>query len=191
LIWGSENYTNLTNVTNTTSIHMVQSTNNIAFIGIGSNQGDRRQACMNAVHAFDTWERGSLTKVSSLYESEPWGYEEQNWFINCVIKIATKEDALGLLAFLQDVEQRLGKQKEFHWGPRTIDLDLLFFNQSVIDEPRLKVPHPHLHERRFVLEALTEIEPSLIHPVLNQPVSHLLHHVQDTKKVFKLMEIPR
>ena len=170
---------------------MVHSTNDIAFIGIGSNVGDRRQACMNAVQAFESWECGSLTRVSSLYESEPWGYEAQDWFINCVIKIATSDDAFGVLAFMQDVERKLGKQKEFHWGPRTIDLDLLFFNQGIIDAPNLKVPHPHLHERRFVLEALSELEPSLMHPVLNQPVSHLLQHVQDTKKVFKLMETPR
>jgi len=165
--------------------------NNIAFIGIGSNVGDRRQACMKAVNAFDTWEGGSLIKMSSLYESEPWGYEAQDWFINCVIKVATSEDAFGLLAFMQDVEQKLEKQKKFHWGPRTIDLDLLFFNQSVIDAPNLKVPHPHLHERRFVLEALAEIEPSWMHPALKQPVWHLLQHVQDTKKVLKLMETPR
>jgi 2-amino-4-hydroxy-6-hydroxymethyldihydropteridine diphosphokinase len=170
---------------------MVPSTNNIAFIGIGSNVGDRRQACMNAVQAFESWERGSLTKESSFYESEPWGYEAQEWFINCVIKIATSEDAFGLLAFMQDVEQKLGKQKEFRWGPRTIDLDLLFFNQSIIDAPNLKVPHPHLHERRFVLEALAEIEPAWMHPALNQPVSHLLQNVQDTKKVCKLMETLR
>jgi len=146
---------------------------------------------MNAVQAFESWECGSLTRVSSLYESEPWGYEAQEWFINCVIKIAISEDAFGLLAFMQAVEQKLGKQKEFRWGPRTIDLDLLFFNQSIIDAPNLKVPHPHLHERRFVLEALAEIEPAWMHPALNQPVSHLLQNVQDTKKVCKLMETLR
>jgi 2-amino-4-hydroxy-6-hydroxymethyldihydropteridine diphosphokinase len=170
---------------------MVPSTNNIAFIGIGSNVGDRRQACMNAVKAFEAWERCSLAAVSSLYESEPWGYEAQAWFINCVIRILTSEDAFALLAFMQDVEQRLGKQKEFRWGPRTIDLDLLFFNQEIIDTPNLKVPHPQLHERRFVLEALAEIEPAWMHPLLNQPVSHLLQHVPDTKKVCKLMETSR
>lgn len=161
---------------------------NIAFIGIGSNVGDRSQSCLQAIHAFKAWERCSLSKVSSLYESEPWGYEAQEWFINCVIKIFTSEDAFGVLAFMHDVEHRLGKQKAFHWGPRTIDLDLLFFNQNIIDCPTLKVPHPHVHERRFVLEPLAEIEPSWIHPVFNRPVVFMLQNVKDTKKVYKLME---
>jgi 2-amino-4-hydroxy-6-hydroxymethyldihydropteridine diphosphokinase len=162
--------------------------NNIAFIGIGSNVGDRRQSCLQAIRAFKAWEHGSLSKVSSLYESEPWGFDAQEWFLNCVVKIFTSEDAFGVLAFMHDVEQRLGKQKAFHWGPRTIDLDLLFFNQSIIDAPNLKVPHPHLHERRFVLEGLAEIEPSWMHPALKQSMAYLLQNVQDTKKVYKLME---
>ncbi len=163
-------------------------TNNIAFIGIGSNVGDRRQSCLQAVHAFTAWEHGSLAKVSSLYESEPWGYESQAWFLNCVIKIITSEDAFGLLRFMQGVEQQLGKQKAFHWGPRTIDLDLLFFNQAIIDAPKLKVPHPHLHERRFVLEPLAEIEPGWIHPVFKQSVCNLLKNMKNAKQVFKYME---
>ncbi len=162
--------------------------NNTAFIGIGSNKGDRRQSCMNAIQAFSTWEQGSIIKVSSLYESEPWGYDDQELFINCVIKISTSEDAFGLFTFIQKAELQLGKQKDFHWGPRTIDLDILFFNEDIIDTPRLKIPHPFLHQRRFVLEPLSEIEPSLVHPVLKQPVVSLLQQLQDSKHIIKRME---
>jgi 2-amino-4-hydroxy-6-hydroxymethyldihydropteridine diphosphokinase len=104
------------------------------------------------------------------------------------VKIETGADAFTLLAFLQATERRLGKEKEFLWGPRTIDLDLLFFNQEVIDAPGLKVPHPFLHQRRFVLEPLSEIAPSWMHPVLRQPVEKLLLQVSDTKKIIKLAE---
>ena len=163
-------------------------TKNIAFIGFGSNKGDRKKACSDAITALDAWSGCRVMKISSFYESEPWGYEEQGLFINCAVKIETGADAFTLLAFLQATEQRLGKEKEFLWGPRTIDLDLLFFNQDVIDAPGLKVPHPFLHQRRFVLEPLSEIEPSWMHPVLKQPVEKLLQQVSDTKKIVKLAE---
>ena len=161
---------------------------NIAFIGFGSNKGDRKKACSDAITALDVWSGCRVIKISSFYESEPWGYEEQGLFINCAAKIETGADAFTLLAFMQAIEQRLEKKKEFPWGPRTIDLDLLFFNQEIIDTPELKVPHPFLHQRRFVLEPLSEIEPSWMHPVLKQPVEKLLQQVSDTKKIIKLAE---
>jgi 2-amino-4-hydroxy-6-hydroxymethyldihydropteridine diphosphokinase len=162
--------------------------NNIAFIGIGSNKGDRTQACQNAIDAFAHWDRGSLLKVSSLYESEPWGYDNQGRFINCVIKVQTSDDAAGLFSFIQEIECRLGKQKDFHWGPRTIDLDMLLFNEEILNTLALKIPHPFLHERRFVLEPLAELEPALIHPITKQPIAYLLQRLQDSKGVCKIME---
>ena len=163
-------------------------TKNIAFIGIGSNTGDREKSCTDAIAAIGSWPGCSAIKISSLYESEPWGYEEQDRFINCAVQIETGADAFTLLAFLQETEQRLGKEKAFLWGPRTIDLDLLFFNQEVIDTPALKVPHPFLHQRRFVLEPLSELAPSWMHPVFKQTVEKLLRQVVDIKKVVKLAE---
>jgi 2-amino-4-hydroxy-6-hydroxymethyldihydropteridine diphosphokinase len=160
---------------------------NIAFIGIGSNTGDREKACLDAIAAIASWPGCSAMTASSLYESEPWGYTEQGMFINCAVKMETRADAFTLFAFLQETELRMGKEKSFLWGPRTIDLDLLFFNQEVIDAPGLKVPHPFLHQRRFVLEPLSELAPAWMHPVLNQPVQQLLQQqVVDTKKVVKL-----
>lgn len=164
---------------------------NIAFIGIGSNKGDRPKACADAIAALETWHCCGAIKSSSLYESEPWGYVEQGMFINCAVKMETSADAFALFSFLQETEQALGKDKEFHWGPRTIDLDLLFFNQEIIDTPGLKVPHPLLHQRRFVLEPLSELDPSWLHPVLNQPVAKLLQQLSDAKKIVKLAEVRR
>jgi 2-amino-4-hydroxy-6-hydroxymethyldihydropteridine diphosphokinase len=167
------------------------SINNIAFIGIGSNKGDRKKACADALAALERWADCSAIQISSLYESEPWGYTEQGRFINCAVKLETGADALTLFAFLRETEQALGKDKEFHWGPRTIDLDLLFFNQEIIDTPELKVPHPLLHQRRFVLEPLSELDPSWLHPVLNQPVAKLLQQLGDTNTIVKLAEVRR
>ena len=161
---------------------------NIAFIGIGSNKGDRKKACSDAIIALETLRGCRVMKISSFYESEPWGYVEQGLFINCAVKIETNADALTLFSLLQATERRLGKEKEFLWGPRTIDLDLLFFNQEIITTPELKVPHPFLHQRRFVLEPLAELAPDWMHPVLKEPVSALLQQVSDTKKINKLAE---
>jgi 2-amino-4-hydroxy-6-hydroxymethyldihydropteridine diphosphokinase len=164
----------------------MSSIKNIAFIGIGSNTGDRKKACTDAIAAIASWHGCSAITSSSLYESEPWGYEEQGLFLNCAVKIVTSADAFTLFAFLQETELRMGKKREFHWGPRTIDLDLLFFNQEIIDAPALKVPHQLLHQRRFVLEPLAELAPSWLHPVLKQTVLRLLQEVVDTKKVVRL-----
>ena len=161
-------------------------TKNIAFIGIGSNKGDRGKACSDAIFALENLPGCRVIKTSSFYESEPWGYVEQGLFINCAAKIETGADAFTLFLLLQEAERRLGKEKDFLWGPRTIDLDLLFFNQEIINTPELKVPHPFLHQRRFVLEPLAELEPSWMHPVLREPVSALLEQVRDTTKIIKL-----
>lgn len=168
---------------------MVNHGNN-AFIGIGANKENRKESCRMAIGVFKDWPEGEIVKVSSFYESEPWGYEDQDQFVNCVIKIKTSLDAFGLLLFLQEAEIMLGKKKDFYWGPRNIDLDLLFFNDAIIDTPHLKVPHPFLQQRRFVLEPMAEIEPGFIHPVLKQPISVLLKETSDSKKVVKVNNYP-
>ena len=147
---------------------------NTVYIGIGSNEGNRIKKCTDAIQAFDQWEDAQLLSTSSLYETEPWGYEDQNPFINCVNKIETVKSARGVLDFIKVTENDLGKKKVFHWGPRAIDLDILFFNDEIIDTAVLKVPHPFLHLRNFVLEPLAEIEPHMIHPVLRKSIVHLL-----------------
>ena len=163
----------------------------IAFICIGSNLGDREQYCREALGACDAGVHTKVAAVSSLYESDPWGYREQGAFINCVARVETCLNVRDFMASLQHVEQSLGKRVEVRWGPRAIDIDLLFFNDEIIDEPDLKVPHPHLHQRRFVLVPLAEIAPLRVHPVLQQTAGELLLRVQDASRVVRISEIAK
>ena len=161
---------------------------NIAFIGIGSNQGDKYGNCVLAIEDICACEKNLLHEQSSFYLTEPWGYREQDDFINVVIKVETSFSPLDLLSFLQGVERKLGKKKDFNWGPRTIDLDILSYNNQMLELPQLTIPHPLLHQRGFVLIPLKEIAPHLIHPVFNQTISQLFDQLNDNKRAIKLGE---
>ena len=162
------------------------SINNTAFIGIGSNRGNRKEICETAVRIIASHKDTAIIKKSSLYETEAWGKESQDNFINCVAEIKTGKNVFDFFALLQQTENKIGKQKEGFWGPRNIDIDLLFFGQEIINEPDLKVPHPFLHLRRFVIEPLSEIAPDFIHPIINQSIKVLLKNLTDIKKVLKI-----
>lgn len=138
---------------------------NIAYLSIGSNIGDRLTHLMNAVHALHTFNRTSVLKISSVYETEPVGYTDQANFLNIAIQIETALNPLELLAVCQGIEIELGRVRDIRWGPRIVDLDILLFNQDIIDIETLTVPHPRMHERAFVLIPLLEIEPFITHPV--------------------------
>ncbi|MDY6863629.1 MAG: 2-amino-4-hydroxy-6-hydroxymethyldihydropteridine diphosphokinase [Thermodesulfobacteriota bacterium] len=155
---------------------------NIAFIGVGSNKGDLLQNYENAIKKISLIDKIKILKKSSLYKTEPWGYTEQKWFINGVIKISTSFMPLDLLNSLKNIEQESGK-KSFKWGPRIIDLDVLFYNQEIIETPEIKIPHPFLHLRNFVIIPLCEIEPDFNHPVLKKKIKDLLNKGKDDKKV--------
>jgi 2-amino-4-hydroxy-6-hydroxymethyldihydropteridine diphosphokinase len=128
----------------------------IAYVGLGSNLGDREALIRRAAELI------GAVRLSRLIETEPWGYENQPMFVNAVAEIETTLSPRQLLDQLLDVERRLGRERVGRqWGPRTIDLDLLLFGDEVIDEPGLVVPHPHLLRRRFVLEPLAELVPEL------------------------------
>jgi 2-amino-4-hydroxy-6-hydroxymethyldihydropteridine diphosphokinase len=161
-------------------------TKNTAFIGIGSNRDNRKENCKTAVKIISSDKDTAIIKKSSLYETEAWGKESQNNFINCVAEIKTDKNVFDFFSFLQQTENKIGKQKESFWGPRKIDIDLLFFGQEIINEPDLKVPHPFLHLRRFVIEPLSEIAPDFIHPTINLSIKVLLKNLTDTKKVSKI-----
>lgn len=162
--------------------------NNTAYIGIGSNQGDKHKNCTLAVENIRDCERNCPLKHSSFYHTEPWGYSKQDDFINLVIELKTSFSPLELLSFLQGVEKKLGKKKNGKWGPRTIDLDLLLYNDQSLESPQLTIPHPLLHQRGFVLLPLEEIAPQLIHPGFNQTISQLLDKLSDGKSVIKLVK---
>ena len=157
-----------------------------AFISIGSNIGDRLGNCKKAIKGLADNENIRLIKLSSFYETEPWGEIEQDWFINCVVNIETSLDAKALLALLQDIEKGLGRNRIKKGGPRVIDLDILFFNRDITEIKEIIIPHPLLHKRRFVLTPASEIAPDFIHPVLKKRVADLLRELDDNKKVIRL-----
>ena len=154
------------------------------FIGIGSNLGDRRGNCREARQRIGEIPKTRVVKESSLYESEPHG-DAKTWFGNSVVEVETELSPLDLLKRLQQIESEMGRKrvKGKRWGSRIIDLDILFFDNETIDKRNLKIPHPRVPQRRFVLVPLSELAPQLIHPGLNASVSELLATTKDRKKI--------
>ena len=146
--------------------------NAITHIGIGSNIGDRQGNCEKAVEALNS--KGiKVQKRSSMHETEPWGVKAQGKFINMVVEAETGLSPLELLDVVKGIEQEMGRVDSIKWGPRLIDLDILFYDDMVINMEHLTIPHPLLHEREFVLGPLCEIAPDKIHPVLRKTVVQL------------------
>ena len=135
-----------------------------AYIGIGSNLGDRERTIEHAVALLRADPGLDVVSVSSLRETEPWGPVEQPRFLNGAVEVETSLEPRELLGVLLDIERRLGRVRAERFGPRTIDLDLLLYGEAVIDEPGLVVPHPRLYERAFALEPLHELAPELVVP---------------------------
>ena len=148
----------------------------VSYIGIGSNLGNRQENCFRALEILE--KRGiKVQRKSSLYETEPWGVKDQPRFVNMVVQIETTLKPNDLLRILKDIETEIGRQDSFHWGPRMIDLDILLFNDLVLNEEDLQIPHPYLHEREFVLRPLNEIAPEVIHPVFQISIDKLTHNI--------------
>jgi 2-amino-4-hydroxy-6-hydroxymethyldihydropteridine diphosphokinase len=153
------------------------------FIGLGSNMGDRERLLKKALKRIE--KLMTMQAASSVYETEPVGYESQGWFLNMAIQGTTRLFPEVLLERLQDIEAALGRQRDITNGPRTIDLDMLFYGSEIIKTGQLTVPHPELHKRAFVLEPLAEIAPGLMHPVLHKNITALLAQAGSGKKVVK------
>ena len=163
------------------------------FIGFGSNLGNRADFCDRTVTLLGLLPHSQLLAVSSLYETEPVadaGAPGECWFLNGVAQIETDVTPRSLLAVCREIERSLGRDPEHRSGPRTIDLDLLFHGDRVFQDQELTVPHPRLHLRRFVLEPLVELEPTLVHPLLKQTVAQLLKQLTDTHQVRRLNPQP-
>jgi 2-amino-4-hydroxy-6-hydroxymethyldihydropteridine diphosphokinase len=145
----------------------------IVHIGIGSNLGDRHENCREAVRQLGL--RGvKVVKQSSMIETEPWGVADQPCFINMAVEAETDLAPERLFAVLKDIEAAMGRTAAVRWGPRVIDLDILFYDEMVLETEELKIPHPLLHERDFVLLPLVEIAPEKVHPVLGKTIRDLL-----------------
>lgn len=158
------------------------------YIGIGSNQGGKFDNCQRALQRIAAIPETQLMTSSSFFDSEPWGSSQQ-WFVNGVAAVDTNLEARCLLDSCQAIEWDMGRRRTARlWEDRVIDLDLLFFDDLVIDDPRLKIPHPELHKRKFVLVPMCEIAPDVVHPVLKMSMVQLLARVQDGKRVSPVCE---
>lgn len=135
---------------------------NKAYLGLGSNLGDKKRYLYDAIQYLNHHEQVTITKLSSLYETAPWGYTDQDIFMNLVVEVETSLNSIELLDVCQMIENELGRVREIKWGPRVIDVDILLYNKEEINSDRLTVPHPYMIERDFVMIPLAEISPQLM-----------------------------
>jgi 2-amino-4-hydroxy-6-hydroxymethyldihydropteridine diphosphokinase len=158
---------------------------NKAYLLTGGNEGDRyrnmQQARTNIEHIC-----GRILQVSSVYETAPWGKTDQADFLNQVLLVETKLSPRDLLNAIFLIEEKGGRKRTVKNAPRTIDIDILFYNRLVLEEPGLSIPHPRIAERRFVLEPLNEISPAFLHPVLGKTIHELLLECTDELAVKKI-----
>ncbi len=160
----------------------------IAYIGIGANIGSPRAQCEEALRRINETKGIKVLRTSSFYRTEPIGVTDQGWFINAVCEVKTTVSPRRLLSRLKEIEGLMGRTEGPRWGPRLIDLDILLYGQIIIDEEGLKIPHPELHKRRFVLEPLCEIASYVIHPVYNISARGLLSRLsEEGGEVVKLL----
>ena len=154
-----------------------------AYIGVGSNIGDKAGNCRKAITAIDSCEGCVMEAESPLYETEPVHLERQDWFINGVARIRTDLEPEILFSRLKAIEHAMGSgPREVRFGPRILDLDILFYDDSILRTKLLQIPHPRLHQRRFVLRPLCNLAPELVHPVLGHTIQFLLSNLEDGGK---------
>ncbi len=145
-----------------------------AYLSIGSNLGGRVENCVIAVARLARTRDVDVRGVSSVYETEPWGKSDQPDFMNVVVELETKMPPRALLEACKEIEELMGRVPGERWGPRVIDLDILLYEDRVLQDDDLIVPHPRMHQRRFVLQPLAEIAPGALHPLLKKTASELL-----------------
>ena len=156
-----------------------------AFVGLGSNLGDREAQIRLAIEALRRVADTRVARVSSVYDTEPVGEVPQPNFLNAVVQLDTQLSARQLLWNLQLIERRLGRVRSQRWGPRTIDVDLLLFGDLVLDEPDLRIPHAELTRRAFVLVPLVELDPLLVHPETGETLLQILSRLDPRPLVKK------
>lgn len=159
-----------------------------AFISVGSNLGDKLEQCRRGVDALVAGGNIRITGRSRMYRTEPVDFIDQDWFVNCVIRIETDLGPLELLDRLQSVQRQAGRTaRGVRFGPRVLDLDILLYEGRVMNDPRLTLPHPRMHRRRFVLKPLCDIDPDAVHPVSGQTAKTLLAALdEDGQQVLEL-----
>lgn len=163
---------------------------NTAIILLGANLGNREATLKNAISLIAQY-AGKIASYSSVYETAAWGVTDQPDFLNQVIIIQTELSSQKLLHILQETELSLGRKQREKWHARTIDIDILFYNEEIIDEDNLQVPHPAIASRKFTLVPLVEIVPELVHPVLKMNIQQLLHLCMDPLPVRRIAKDER
>lgn len=158
---------------------------NIVFVGIGANLENRMESIRKAIDLLKK-RCGFILKTSKIYESDPWGFQSENSFLNLCLKIETTLSIQNLLDKCNTIEKEIGrkeKSKNDLYSDRLIDIDILYFNNKIIEERNLIIPHPKIHERRFVLQPLHDIAPNFIHPLLKKSTAELLQECHDVSKL--------
>jgi 2-amino-4-hydroxy-6-hydroxymethyldihydropteridine diphosphokinase len=158
-----------------------------SLIALGSNAGVREDNLRQGLELIG--QKMTILEVSHVYETEPMYYLHQDWFLNCVAAVETALGPRALLDLLHAIERELGRRPGIRYGPRVIDLDILFYGDEVVSEPELEIPHPRIPERPFVLVPLNEIRPGLVHPVLKKRVSDLLDELKSDERILKRPEL--
>jgi 2-amino-4-hydroxy-6-hydroxymethyldihydropteridine diphosphokinase len=143
----------------------------IAYLSLGSNLADRPHSLHDAITRLK--DHGTVRAVSHLYETEPVEFTDQPWFLNCAVEIETSEPPEQLMRNLLAIEQAMGRVRTQPKGPRIIDIDILLFADVILETPNLTIPHPAMHQRRFVLEPLAEIAPETQHPIFKKTIREL------------------
>lgn len=147
------------------------------YLSIGSNMGDKEKYLKDAIKTLDSAPDCRVEKVSDLIVTEPYGYTEQDKFLNGCLKLSTLKTPHELLDFLHEVERGAGRERKIHWGPRTLDLDILFYDKRILEEDDLIIPHKEMEKRQFVLEPLVQIAPNFRHPVSNLTIERLYENL--------------
>jgi len=147
---------------------------NICYLGLGSNFGNKLENIQKAISKLKDYDKIKILEISTIMETKPYGNTEQPDFLNCVLEIETTFDPEKLLKTCLEIETEMGRIRNKKWEPRIIDIDILFFGNEVIDEENLKIPHPFIHKRRFILESLNEICPDFVHPILKKKMKDIL-----------------
>jgi 2-amino-4-hydroxy-6-hydroxymethyldihydropteridine diphosphokinase len=158
------------------------------FLALGSNLGNRIENLQSAVENIIE-QIGAIQSIAPLYETEPWGFNSDNWFVNTVIEIETVLKPMGLLNKCMHIETELGRKRnktDLGYSSRLIDIDILFYDKRIIDLPELVIPHKHLQDRKFVLMPLNDIAPDFMHPLTKQPVNVLLENCIDKMELVKI-----